>query len=413
MGVTALLPPTTGLQNGLIQNWNLGRVAPFAAVIFVISLACGNDDKPSRFFLHLIVLWLVTPTLVLSVSGDRPLDFPMGTIAAFLLVAGVSRFFPLPTMGAAMISGRAGMWISAGMVFALIAAIFMIGDRSLINFDIRRVYEFRRAAAAALPPIFAYLVYIAASAILPIGTALALSRKSWGMVVAFVAAGVLIMALTAEKAPAFYPPAVICIYFGLRFKHPAMVLVALFAIVLAASAIDVELWRRLGAHGLPFGTLSSLMVRRAILIPSVLDWCYLDFFKSSGNYYWWSDSRITMGLVNSPFDLAAPNLVGRECFGNPSIWADTGWIGSGAANAGYIGITAYSVVIGLILSFLDGLAVRLGNRIVIAALALSMWTVTTGSDLLTTLLTHGFAMALVFLLLLRGPVEPVPSPARP
>jgi hypothetical protein len=131
-----------------------------------------------------------------------------------------------------------------------------------------------------------------------------------------------------------------------------------------------------------------------------LNWAYYDFF-SVHPYTYWAESKFTLGLVASPYDLNIPYLIGREFFGDAEAHANTGWIGSGMANAGYFGIAFYSVLIGLLLSMLDAYAKKLGYSLLLAVFLISVMTATTSADLTTMLLTHGFLMLLLIVILLK------------
>ena len=70
------------------------------------------------------------------------------------------------------------------------------------------------------------------------------------------------------------------------------------------------------------------------------------------------------------------------------------------ANAGYVGIALYSVLIGLLLSLADAFAKKLGYAIVLAIFILIVMGATQSTDFTTMLLTHGvFASILIVMLL--------------
>jgi hypothetical protein len=126
---------------------------------------------------------------------------------------------------------------------------------------------------------------------------------------------------------------------------------------------------------------------------------YIDFFSTADVYYW-SGSKISLGLINRPYDLNASNLIGFEIFGNDDMSANTGWIGSGYANARYFGVAIYSLLIGLLFLFLDAYGKLLGTRIVVSMFVLPILTLLISADLTYMFLTYGLFFALMILILL-------------
>jgi hypothetical protein len=142
---------------------------------------------------------------------------------------------------------------------------------------------------------------------------------------------------------------------------------------------------------------AGLFVNRALLVPSYLNSIYVDYFSHSEKYYW-ASSKLSLGLVDSSRELSAPNLIGQQYFGNEEMSANTGWIGSGYANAGFGGVIIYSILIGMLFSFLDAYARKLGGRIVIALFIVPVITMITSADMTDMILTHGLVVALLILL---------------
>ena len=160
------------------------------------------------------------------------------------------------------------------------------------------------------------------------------------------------------------------------------------------------------------GLFGNLFVRRSLLVPSLLNWAYFDFFSVNPNTYW-ADSKLSLGMISSPYDLGIAELIGREFMGNEETHANTGWIGSGMANAGYVGIALYSVFLGLLLSLLDAYAKKLGYSLILAIFVLNVMTATQSADFTTMLLTHGLFALLLIVMLLQPNQESVHDSGKP
>ncbi len=382
---------------GFVDEFNI-RKAIFSPFVITLSfLLLRNNGLPSYFFLNIIIALTVTTSLVIFSGSNLPILFMAVTWVAFTILAIVARFFRLPLIRSKKIGNKVLLGWLAGISLLFIASIFAFGGGAYLNFDLTRVSEFRREAAANLPGIFGYLMPNVSKAIMPLGIVLSLIYRKWVFLILFICCAIMIFALSSHKSPLFMPIVIISVYWFSHYKKALdLTLLALIAVVLIGG-IDFYLWQS-GIGGLS-GLFGNLFVRRALLVPSLLNWAYFDFF-SVNPYTYWADSKLSLGIIDNPYDLGIAKLIGREFMGNEETNANTGWIGSGMANAGYVGIALYSVLIGLLLSLADAFAKKLGYAIVLAIFILIVMGATQSTDFTTMLLTHGvFASILIVMLL--------------
>lgn len=78
-----------------------------------------------------------------------------------------------------------------------------------------------------------------------------------------------------------------------------------------------------------------IVFRRMMFIPSLLDYCYFDFFDN--NHLYWSNSFLK-GVTTYNYSESAPRLIGLEYFGREAMAANNGLISDGFSNAGSIGV---------------------------------------------------------------------------
>jgi hypothetical protein len=60
-----------------------------------------------------------------------------------------------------------------------------------------------------------------------------------------------------------------------------------------------------------------------------------------------------MGLMSYPYDLPSPRVIGYFYYNNERTAANTGWVASGFGNAGLVGVVIYSILLGLLISYLN------------------------------------------------------------
>jgi len=356
------------------------------------------SGKPSCFFLKMSAVLIFIPSLVLYAGGDLPDYYALVTAVACFVVAVTSyivrmrtlRFFTITTLGLYR--------VMTAFSVLIILAIFLLGGGRNINFNIMAVYEFRGDAADNLPGIFGYINSIATKVFIPFAMVFAIQNRRWVGLMVLGGLSILFFALTSHKSPLFYPVVVVFAYSIARFGNASIFMLVGALVIVSFSAIDIYAFtHEWGGYS---GIFSSLFARRVILIPSLLNWFYVDFFEHVAKINW-ANSKFTLGLIVSPYDVVAPKIIGLEYFNREEMSANTGWIGSGYANAGIFGVVVYSVLIGLLLSFLDAYANKLGVQVVTAMFTLSVFTLLTSTDLATMLITHGLAVSLFLLMITR------------
>ncbi|MBU0665000.1 MAG: hypothetical protein KJ990_10705 [Proteobacteria bacterium] len=391
-------------SQGYPDNLAVGNI-PVSLLLIVLCVSCiRRPEMPSYFFLHLGLSLLITPSLVLYCGGSLPISFALTSVSAFLIIAITTIFFDIRRIKLKRVTSKQLLILLTGLSLAFIGSIFVFGGARFINFDFSRVYGIRSDAAENLPGIFGYLSPLFGKVIIPFATVLSILWRRWSMVAILVGCSVLLFALTAHKAPLFYPFIVLFVFWVAQSSSKAveLLLIAILGI-LAISSIDFWLYTN-GKESMMFG---SLFARRVILVPSLLNWFYFDWFSMHEKYYW-AGSKLTLGLIAPPESLSAVNLIGLEYFNNEEMSANTGWIGSGYANAGLFGVYLYSVLIGLFFSFLNVYGRKLGARLVIALFTLPVLVMLRSTDLTTMLLTHGLLIAMGILMILR-PEGPSPE----
>jgi hypothetical protein len=270
----------------------------------------------------------------------------------------------------------------------------LLGGAAYFSLDFLTVYEFRDIAAENLPGIFAYIVSPVSKVILPMGIIMAIYMRSISFVVIFLCLGVLLFGLTHHKSIFAIPFGTVVLYLALvRFGVSGGLRVIFYFIALVAviEAIVLEFF-----FPNSMGPISTFLVRRVFLIPPLLDSYYVDYFSENA-FFFWAVSRVTFGLVDTDYSVSAPFLIGLEFFGADQMSANSGFIGSGFANAGIVGVALYAALIGLIVSALNALGRRIDPVIVICVSFPVVLTALTTSDLITVFLTHGLAILFVML----------------
>ncbi|TLM73419.1 MAG: hypothetical protein FDZ70_07675 [Actinobacteria bacterium] len=366
------------------------------AMAVLVALSCSRRRASDV----LVVLLFAIPIVpVLSMYGLR--DEPrvatylmLGSYAAVLL----GRLVPFPKVPRVRTGAAIALAVCAVGVVASLAWILARGGLENFTLDWTAVYDFRaRATAAASGGLFAYLIVWSFKVFNLVLIAWSLHRRKWAWLAAALVAQVALFGLTLHKSVLFYPALVVGLYALDRLRLPDHALVWTLA---GLSALGVVLYVTRGEAVFP-----SLLVRRVVFTPAVLDYAYYDFFGRAGHVL--MSNGVLGRFFTYPFDLAPPQLIGRYLYDLPRMSANTGFLGTGYMHFGAWGAIGFGLVVGWLLSVSDALAKgRLPRWLGLSVVIAPFFSVFTSSDLPTSMLTHGIVVGLVMLWLLSSAEEP-------
>lgn len=353
------------------------------------------QNRDTRAYLLTCLNYLFfTPSLVLMFFSEAS---PMHFISFAILVFSLFFFSAYKSSVLALkpLTRHQILLLTLFLTSVAVVAQAAFGGLQDFNLNIERVYEFRSLAASRLPPIFGYLYSNVSSVLIPIGLALSLKYRNYYFAAAIGLMTVVLFGMTHHKSVLFGPIGVLVLYmFFERVKYSYSLGIVFLGVVFACVS-EIVIMRYVMGSPDP-GYLTSLIVRRVLLVPSLLDSIYIDMFSVLQKYYW-SSSRIGDWLTENPHGISAPFLVGEEFFGDPSMSANGGIIASGFSNAGLIGVVIYSVIVGRLISILNVYGKRIGHAFVTAASLAILFNIVTTTDLVTAVLTHGLLLLLMML----------------
>lgn len=358
----------------------------------------GSGATLMLSFLHYLFF---LPSAVLVAVSSPSREYLVALALSYALVNGLARL-RLPSLA----SGIGGVPRSPGwLYFASLAVLlgtlllyFWYGGLDVVNFDRKQVYRYRDLVGEIMPALVGYLRSTAANVLIPLALALALQARSIWRVGLIALCAVLLFGVSSHKSTIF-TFALVFFSFWATSKEPAANRWGLMLLAIVGLCVmEVLLLGQILGRDQP-GVLTSHLVRRGLMVPPLLDSLWVDFFSDKAKYYW-SGSRLSMGLIDQPYGQSAPRVIGSEVFGSKVMAANTGLIGSGYANSGLLGVALYSAILGLLIAYLDALGRKVGASLVAVASLGVLPKIVTSTDLTTAFLTHGLLLLLVLLHLL-------------
>lgn len=394
-GYEHYIAPIYGYEGYVFDPHEEGWYAALAMVTVMSLITPVAPHKPSTLFYQVMLTNVIIPMIVLYWAGNRPFEYLAQVMVAYCLAIFLPFYFkikPPHIPFASKSTLRSALFV---LSCAYIVAIFALGGGAYLNFDFTKVYEFRGEAASNLPGIFGYISPLIAKIIVPVAFVLALLQKKYGMALIVFGATVLIFGLTAHKSTIFIPFMLLFVYAASSGKHLIGKLLLGILAVLVLSVLDF--WGAQHYEGKYLGWAGDLMLRRLFFIPAHLNYLYYDFFSQHGPVLF-SNSKVTLGLLEYPYPLDVPHLIGSEYFYDETTGANTGWLGSGYMQAGFAGLVLYAFIVAAVFKYIDACARQSGDRALITAAVIApILAVINSADLPPAFLTHGLYINLLLI----------------
>ena len=366
-------------------------------IIFAFMVPIRRDVR--SILLNIFLSTYLAPLLALAAFGGHSLSSLMVAVSCSVVMFQVSRL-QIPSVEFTKVTPAFFLTTIVFLSILMILLFYFFLGFKYFNLDFREVYNFREDAAENLPPLFAYLASTFSKLLIPLGVVSALIYRMPLVALGFAAISILFFGFTSHKSMVFYPLVAAGMYYVLSRSVDYSKILMLLVVAVALCVVDITVMNLSGDESI-WGWYTSLFLRRSLFVPPLLDFYYLEFFSHHQAIYW-ADSRLTLGLVRSPYDMTAPYVIGSAYFGDDT-GANTGFIGSGFAQAGWFGALLYSVGAGLTLALLNAHGRRQGVAFISAVTAIQMTTMFTATDFVTLFISHGVLLAFLLLGLIDRP----------
>ena len=361
-------------------------VVGFLCVNVLASCLTTKAEKVSDFLLAFHFLFPILPMIMIFIASGYDFEFLFAICICFLILIFIVNIKPYMFNGIA-INEFEFLNALTFIVCIVIGIIFALGGYKYFNLDIKKVYEFRQGASDNLPAFFGYITPVVSKVLIPIMIVLSLKLKLKIHFLLGVLCSVLMFALTAHKSPLMYPIVVTFLYLLLtKWRNLNVIYLGyisvIFILLLFAPISEIA------------ETLSSMILRRTFVFPAFINTLYYDYF-SNNEFIYFSLSKVSLGLIDYPYYSRPGFLISAEYFGRPMQNSNTGWIGSGYMQFGFIGMAIYTLLLGGIIYLLNCLSIEKDWKLISASMVGLFLSVFQSVDLLTTIFTHGLGVAIL------------------
>jgi len=364
------------------------------------ALYCQRRSGASRVIVvvHLVAVIIPLQALVAAQFELARPEFAAAVGLAYLGTLALAGLMPEVQLPRANAQVRAVLLIAAVLIsLYVLVSLLRTGGLARISFDLSTVYEVREEYLERLGTLIGYLVpwqgYVLNPALMLIGV----RRRSVLLVLLGLALQMLLFGMTGYRAFLLIPALLLIFYLiGWRRQLTALALAGMLAVI----GIALVLYAWLDEPLIPL-----LLVDRVIVIPAQIHYWYYDFFGVHGQPLLQLSQSILAPLSSAHYGTPIAEVIGWTYIGSNAS-ANVGLFGDAYANFGLVGCAIFALLFALLLKVVDSAGRASDPRVAAALLAMPAFQLV-NSGLLTTLLTHGLALAVLVLWALAPP-----APAR-
>lgn len=378
---------------GFILDVNVLKIIESYVILIVFSLFLDDRiEKPSSFFVIFLYSMIIVPLTSVYALQNQPREFIYYVLISFIFII-IFKNTKIVKM-AFIKNGKQVVLFSTFIVgSALFIWIIFKGGLRYLNFDLFKVYDFRRTVAELVfPGNMAYLMTWFGKVMNPFFIAYNLWNKNKKGVVFSIGVQVLFFGITAHKAMLFYPVVILFIYFASKSasfaKFIPLGLASLNALALASY------------YFLNNGILITLFTRRVLLVNAKYHYSYFNFFNENGFVYY-SNRSWFPEIIKYPYSEPIQLII----TGGSGEWANAGFLANGYAHFGLLGMIVYSIIVGILFRYIDYLASYYLPKWLCIAIMVTPILSLTSADLPTALLNHGILIAFIILWLMSSEKE--------
>lgn len=379
------------LYNGFSLEISMFKTLLSYSLVIVFSTIMPRRKDVGCYAIQFFFLFVYLPmSSYFNFGGGGWLWFGLFQLFWIFLIAAMHINFRFEQ--AFTITPKLFRWIYGTLGLFVLITIFQLIQKVDIkfSFDLYAVYEIRATNPQGKISFGAYTVNWIAKVILPFFILWFFSRKNFAIksiAILPIIAVVLLFFMTGHKAFLFNIPFVIlCFVLIYSNRFFELLLITLIGVITTSFVLWLFFDKELAM---------SLFVRRTLFIPAQLSYYYHDFFQ--GEPLLMSNS-IMQSIISYPYAAPPPYLIADYYLGKPEMSANNGVITDGFKQFGVVGILIWSIFFGVILKFLSDIS-KYKNHLIFGPLVLLGIKTWIDGALLTGILTHGFGITILLLIL--------------
>jgi hypothetical protein len=373
---------------------SLEIIISYLAVIIAASTIDYSTNRPSNSIHLMLFLFCFVPTSVHFALNSNLGWEPFYGLFGFFLFAPISRELLSGAKNVKIRTLRLKQYsqlISSALLLGLGLIVWQYGFSFNID-SITEVYDQRAAFKSASGKGMKYMVQWIANVINVVFVLWSLVNRKYLFAGFSILLSLYLFSLGGHKSFLFVTPLAAVLYGLVKFFRKDFNIALVISLVVAVVFILVyDL-----ASERDYSLISSLFIRRSILLPSQIYFYYCDYF-STRDVNLFSQNIPFKFFLSSPYDMRIPDIIGQhyfhhreELYANGNVFADT------FSNVGLLSYPLLAIVLPSLYSLIDWAAQKKHLAFTIPLIFMASH-VLLNSGLIVTLITHGLFLAIILL----------------
>lgn len=371
---------------GYSDDFAFFRLVLSIMIILLVELFKGSNHNFLTLVSHFLTVFILVPTLVYFSFVDFSMLSVMVLMTVTLLTISPLLNYPFLFTCRKFINGKQYIYMLLVISVILTLPYFYLNGINL-NLNVlllRDIYEVRENYNENSNILFAYSYSLLTLVVNPIGIINSLKSSRKAILLSFVILQLYLFLVQPQKHVLFSIPFILVFYFY-DYRGKKKVLYSIFFII-----IGISIFEYINSN---FPLFYSLAVRRALMVPAILNFNYFEFFSIKPlimNSYSWVNP-----FMEYPFELQPDNLIAQHFYNDPEMNANNGIISTGYMNWGLFGVIFNIFLFGYITCLLNR------NKLPMYLFGIYALMIRTllSSAFTTTLLTHGLLVFIILMLL--------------
>lgn len=345
-----------------------------------------EPDRVVSIAAVLLFFTSVVPFTSLLACKAQPVDFVLSKLVYWFLTYGLlasKRNFHIPLLK------NGNILLTLFAIVMAMTVIFISGyyTHFRMNFSLLNVYDLRMEIRELNIPTLLVYLWAPAGNVLPIILAILIEKRKWLPAIGVIFVIFLNFSINGMKSVLFKLFLCLFFYFFYRKKNILGKVHYLFVMLVTISLLE---WRVYDSY-----FISSLLVRRVLFLPALLDSFYYEYILMNGPVFY--DGEMTKNITFG---------MGAEYFDSENMYANNGMFTDAFVNIGYWGCIVYPIIYAIFFQLCDS-AFRGHNSQVKFFVTLLIIITLLNSNFTISLLTHGlFLLCLTVYLLPRNKQHP-------
>jgi len=353
--------------------------------------------RPSQIVYWLLYLLVLVPACLVPLyalenQSRGPVLLAGCLVAVFALTGLVYRLplLPLPRVHLQSHEFSLILILLSTLFYALLASSFGLQFHFVSLEDTYTVRAQFKDTLEQAPRLVAYAIGWQAWVLNPFMIAMGLRSRRWAWVLAGALGQFAIYSITAFRTMLFSAGLLLFLLWAMRPGKPfgARLATTWTAIFAGTGAMQFFGWTLIPA---------SLVVVRMTALPGLLTGYYYDFFSTHPKAL--LGHSILKSMVDYPYAVEPPHLIGYLYFHNASNNANANLWADAYANFGYTGIMLFTLLLAAALWLYDSMAFGHDKRLAALVIGLPAFALANGG-LLTCLLSNGMGLAMLLMYLM-------------